>query len=126
MADIIDNGGYGEPIPSYAYTGQRIVAMGGGLRDQIVPMSSEDSTALFVRHMGIVPMGLAANDSVTLEHCPTNDTFGLPEQPVAGGIVAPPGLIPPDQWTAGWDTGSGRTEQQPGIIAPNTTYVPSY
>lgn len=121
MADILDQAGYGDmPVSGiYTLTGQTMFLDGGGLRAQLVAATSENSQLEPIQHRAIVPFPLARNDSATMEHALTQDSLGTVNQPVSGGIVAPPGIIPPDQYTTLYD---GMGDGQLGSIpAPSST-----
>lgn len=125
MTDVIDDQGYGDPTAGLTYTTQYLVYGGGGMRDQIAPSSSEDSTVQYIRHHAIVPIGFARHDHVGVEHCSTQASFGDPNQPVSGGLVAPPGLIPPDQWTDQYADANERSYSADRVASPpSTTIVP--
>lgn len=121
--DILDQSGYGDPTPGLTLSGQTLVLGGGGLRDQIVPSASEDATTQYIRRYALVPIGLARNDSVTVEHCLSADSLGIANQPVFGGISAPNGLIPVDQWTQIYVDANERSYSQDVVPAPQSTRV---
>lgn len=121
MANIIDAPSYSDPTTGYYHTGQRTFFGGGGNRSPLAPGGSEQDLPFVTFHRGVVPWHLGGIDSNTLEHYPTNMSWGVANQPVSGGIPAPLGLLPTDEWTY-QHSSMGSPNVVPGsVAAPRST-----
>ncbi len=126
MADLYDSSGDVDTPPSggyYGYTGQHIVGMGGGLRMQLVPMTSDNETLETIQHQGVVPIAFARNDSVNMGEFPTAVSLGDANQPVSGGLAAPTGLWASYQAAARYESGYGHDSGALPVVAPQLTQI---
>lgn len=115
--DLPPSGGY------YGYTGQHIVAMGGGLRMQLVPNTSDNETLESIQRQGIIPIAFARNDSVDMAEFPTQISLGDANQPVSGGLAAPTGLWSAYQAAARYESGYGHDSGATPVVAPQLTQL---
>jgi hypothetical protein len=92
VANLLDQQGIGS-YPRNAVAGlQQPVFGGGGTSRQLGPAASVQSVPEPILHIAVVPIWQALNDLAVPDRFMSDDSLGVPNQPVYGGDPAPAGL----------------------------------